>query len=182
MKPTTFKLHRPLLAALRELEQLEGKTNVTPLVDAAWDFSCSVLWKTAIFSHRERAEAKAHIRSFLLKGNHPAKAFVTFCQRILIARQLSPGCVIALPSIWLSKVNPSGFSSTKEGFEKIKVMRQSLPAFQINIKALAEAILEYVAEPTTKCFHHWMRYFKEQGEAELMSLFMTSAILQHHKS
>lgn len=143
-------------------------------VNIAWLFAYTVLWNHQNFSVNEQKEAKYFIREIITKANNPRKAFLNFCQRIILARQnirLLNTDYLALPSLWLDSENVEGYAATKEWLHAIKSLRYSLPAYQIEIKALAEAVLEFSEEPTTKNFSYWRAYFIEHNHPILLHLF-----------
>ncbi len=137
------------------------KHNLKSLLNTAWLFAHTVLWNNQVFSGIEISEAKAYIYDWLNTGKKATKSFVNFCQRIILTRQnvhaLNPD-FLSLPSLWLDKDNPDGYSATKEWLDEIKILRHSLPNYQIEIKALAEATLEFSEVPKENftrfaCYH-----------------------------
>ena len=85
-----------------------------------------------------------------------------------------------LPSVWFDRNNEFGFTGTKEWYAQIKNVRASLPAYKEEIKALAEAVLEYSEEPTLQNFAYWRSYFIEKGTPGLLNLFQIAAINQQY--
>lgn len=151
-----------------------GKDEVTGLVDTAWLFAYSTLWNNHEFSTLEKSEAKYYIKEWITGTKKPVKAFANFCQRIILARQNIKNMnadFLTLPSIWLDKENPEGYACTKDLLDQIKVVRHSLPSFQVEIKALAEAILEFAEQPTKENYLYWRNYFIEKDEAVLLNMY-----------
>jgi len=151
-----------------------SKDETQQLVDTAWDFAYSVLWNNHIFSGIEKNEAKYYIKEWITGTKKPLKAFTNFCQRIILARQNITSIntdLLSLPSLWLDKENPEGYAQTKELLDQVKIMRHSLPNFQVEIKALAEAVLEFSEEPTESNFKYWRNYFIEHDEPVLLNMF-----------
>ena len=151
-----------------------GKNNLKSLINTAWVFAHTVLWNNQVFSGIEISEAKAYIYDWLNTGKKTSKAFVNFCQRIILARQNVHALntdFLSLPSLWLDKDNPDGYSVTREWLDEIKLVRHSLPNFQIELKALAEAVLEFSEEPTKENFNYWRNYFIERDQPVLLNLF-----------
>ncbi len=165
----TFAKSLPTLSFIKG-----GKDNLKSLINSAWLFAHTVLWNNQVFSGIEISEAKAYIYDWLHSGKKSAKAFVNFCQRIILARQNIHALntdFLALPSLWLDKDNPDGYVVTKEWLDEVKLIRHSLPNYQIEIKALAEAILEFSEEPTKENFNYWRNYFIEREQPVLLNLF-----------
>jgi hypothetical protein len=144
------------------------------LVTTAWQFAHSLLWNHQSFSLTEQREAKYFIKQFLFAGGKPRKAFLNFCQRIILTRQNITSFntdYLALPSMWFDDENVEGFASSREWLQAVKTLRHSLPGYRIEIKALAEAVLEFSEEPTEKNFHYWRFYFIERNQPILLHLF-----------
>lgn len=150
-----------------------GNANET-LVDTAWLFAYTMLWNHQTFSGNEIKEAKYYIKEYITTAKNPRKAFLNFCQRIIIARQNAAVLntdYLALPSLWFDAENIEGFAATKEWLQAVKSIRYSLPTYQIELRALAEAVLEFSEEPTAKNFAYWRRYFIDQEKPILLHLF-----------
>ena len=151
------------------------------LMEAAWNFSYSALWNDTLFSTKEITAAKARILEYLLLARCPRKAFIAFCQRVLLARYAcitGKARMLSLPSEWLDRANAQGFVSTREWLQEIKAVRESLPGYKQEIKALAEAVLEFAEEPTIQNYQYWRSYFIEKGTPGLLNLFQVTAIQQ----
>ncbi|SRR5258706_11542702 len=129
MKQTnTLKSFTETLPALTFIKG--GKDNLKSLINTAWLFAHTVLWNNQVFSGIEISEAKAYIYDWLISGKKNTKAFVNFCQRIILARQNVHALntdFLSLPSLWLDKDNPDGYTVTKEWLDEIKTIRHSLP-------------------------------------------------------
>ena len=151
------------------------------LVDAAWNFAYTSLWNNTIFSTKEAEAAKEKIFEYFSLAKDTRKAFVSFCQRVLLARYYVnsvKGRYMPLPSVWFEKSNEYGFVSTRKWLQEVKDVRQSLPNYKQEVKALAEAVLEFSEEPTVKNYQYWRGYFIEQKTPGLLSLFQMTAIQQ----
>ena len=183
MRQRTMKMkgnNQPELKVIRGF--LDDKTEVAPLVNSAWNFAYSALWNAVQFSSKEVNAAKEKITEYFLLSNDPRKAFLSFCQRVLLARHYvnsAKGRYIPLPSLWFEKENEAGFTGTKEWYTEIRNIRSSLPNYKQEIKALAEAVLEYSEEPTVQNFHYWRNYFIDKETPGLLNLFQVNAINQH---
>jgi hypothetical protein len=151
-----------------------NQNEISKLVDTAWLFAYSTLWNNHEFSSLEKSEAKYYIKEWITGTKKPLKAFTNFCQRIILARQNIKSLntdFLTLPSLWLDKENPDGYACTKDLLDEIKVLRHSLPSFQIEIKALAEAVLEFSEDPTKENFVYWRNYFIEKDEPVLLNIY-----------
>ena len=155
----------------------DRKEKQNNLANAAWLFAYSALWNNVAFSKTEIADSKNFIKEWL-KARNPEKAFINFCQRIILARlnvESLNSDFLALPSLWFDPENPEGYAVIKEWLDEIRIIRRSLPGFKIAIKALAEAVLELSEEPTEENFKYWRSYFIEKQEPVLLNLFTVFA-------
>ncbi len=154
-------------------EEFISNPQINKLANTAWNFAYSTLWNCTQFSSKEINAAKEKITGYLLSGQNPEKTFLAFCQRVVLARQsVSKGAEkhIPLPSVWLDHCNESGFAGTKTSFDEIKNVRASLPAYKAELKALAEAALEFSEEPTTQNYQYWRQYFIDRQTPTLLNL------------
>jgi hypothetical protein len=153
---------------------LDKTKNEEQLVETAWLFAYTVLWNNQTFSKTEQREAKYFIKQLLFAGGKPRKAFLNFCQRIILTRQNIQSFntdYLALPSMWFDEENVEGFASSREWLQAVKILRHSLPGYQVEIKALSEAVLEFSEEPSAKNFQYWRSYFIERSQPILLHLF-----------
>ena len=182
MRTNTMKAETMSAPSLRVVKgYLNTNAEVKQLVDSAWNFAYNSLWSMNIFSGREIEAAKARIDEYLTLAKSPRKAFLSFCQRVLLARHYVnsvKGRYIPLPSIWFDRDNQSGFVGTKKWFQEIKAVRQSLPNYKHEIKALAEAVLEFSDEPSINNYQYWRQYFIDKETPGLLNLFQVTAIQQ----
>ena len=145
------------------------------VVNTAWIFAQSALWNCQQFSSKECEEAKAHIAGLLLRFRNPRKGFSVFCQRILLARlflEVHDGPQLpTLPSAFLDSEHEHGFAFTKDLYKDIRSIRERLPGYEREMRALAEAVLEFSENPSRKNFQYWKYYFIDRDKPELLNLF-----------
>lgn len=180
MQQHESKMGKPFRVALRAIRGFKkDHPELAALSNTAWTFAYSVLWNSTQFSSKEIQAAKEKITAYLRLATDPRKAFLIFCQRVLLARFLhypvADDCM-PLPSDWLDRTNKKGFAATKQWYNNIKMLRESLPQFQYELKALAEAVLEFGEEPTGKNFRYWKSYFTERQASGLLQLFQVYAV------
>jgi hypothetical protein len=182
MRSNTMKAETIFRPSLRVVKgYLNANAEVQQLVDSAWNFAYNALWGMTIFSSKEINAAKARIHEYLTLAKNPRKAFLSFCQRVLLARHYITqvkGRYIPLPSVWFDKDNQNGFIGTRSWFQEIKAIRESLPNYKQEIKALAEAVLEFSDEPSVNNYQYWRQYFIDKGTPGLLNLFQVTAIQQ----
>ncbi len=140
---------------------------------SAWIFAHTTLWNCTKFSTKEQVAAQDKIKEFLRREKQPRQAFLAFCERVLLAKlsvvKGSDG--LSLPSAWLDRGNAKGLAATRIAHQKVKTLRESLPLYKYEWKALAEAVLEFSEEPTASNFRYWADYFTEKQASGLLQLF-----------
>lgn len=157
------------------------QSGINHLVNTAWNFAYSALWNCTQFSTKEIEAAKEKIAEYLHLFKNPQKAFLIFCQRVVLARYYiskNAGYSIPLPSVWLDRNNEHGFADTKLWYDEIKTLREAMPGYKAEIKALAEAVLEFSEEPTTQNYQYWRQYFIDRQTPGLLNLFQVIAAQQ----
>ncbi len=172
---------RPVFTIIRGGKDLQ--TQIDKLVSNAWNFSFTALWNNASFSEKEIAAAQAVIREFISAYKKPEKGYKDFCQRVLLARNYISGHAgryIPLPSVWLNKENSTGFAGTKKWYKDILAVRSSLPDYKIELKALAEAVLEMQDESTSENYIYWRNYFLDKKAPGLLMLFQAIVANQQY--
>lgn len=145
------------------------------LVDAAWVLATTALWNTALFSATETATARAMITGLFVKAADPYKAYLAFGERVLLARQYLAGSrqrYVPLPTVWLHPDNGKGYPGTEVWHRKVLEVRAALPVYKIELRALAEGVLEMTEEPTVQNFLYWKSYFIEKRAPGLLQLFL----------
>jgi len=176
---------KPIPAQENPLKAIKGykdqSQKVNEIIDAAWNVAQTALWNTSTFSNKEVQEAKEWIGFYFLNSKDLYKAYSVFCQRVLLARQYisrSSNRYVPLPSIWLNPENETGFIGTRNWYEQVMTVRESLPNHKQELKAFGEAIWELSQEPTGVNFHYWRNYFVEAGTNGLLNLFLSTVANQ----
>jgi hypothetical protein len=144
------------------------------LAATAWQFAHCLLWNGLEFSVAEERRAQEQIHALLHAKGDARKAFVSFCQRVLLAQQYlsrSEDRFLPLPTQWLHPGNEQGFSGTHNRLRRIETARVSLPGHRQELKAMAEAVLEMHEEPSSANYQYWRSYFIQAGEPRLLELF-----------
>lgn len=151
------------------------------LTDAAWMLACTALWNTALFSATETEKARTLIKELFIKAEDPYKAYLAFGERVLLARHYLSGSrsrYIPLPTVWLDPLNEKGYRGTALWHQHILETRAALPVYKIELRALAEGVLEMTEEPTVQNFLYWKNYFIEKRAPGLLRLFLS--VLANH--
>lgn len=180
MRQATITHTKNYTLPLRAVKSVSADKNPVRLVNTAWNFACAALWNTIQFSSKEIENAKQQIAA-LLQSDNAEKAFIAFCERVLLARQYvakSPGRYIPLPSVWLDSNNKLGFAGTQRWHDNIKAIRESVPGYKTGIKALAEAMLELSKDPSAKNYKYWRSYFIDHNTPGLLQLLQSATVQQ----
>jgi hypothetical protein len=182
MEQQTVRKKRSYRTALRVIKgSIDQQNELVPLVNTAWNFAYSSLWNCTQFSQKEIETAKEKIFEFFILSKNPAKVFSIFCQRVLLARYYlskHAGRSVPLPSVWLDRNNEYGFAGTKAWYDEIRSIRESLPNYKNDLKAMAEAVLEFSEEPTIQNYRYWRTYFIDKQTPGLLNLFQITAAQQ----
>ena len=143
----------------------------------AWQIVYTALWNTKEFSGTEKEQAINLICLMLQKENNAKKAFNSFVQRVLLARQYintHPGTHPPIPTLWLCSDNKNGFAATQKWLAAVQNIRSSIPGYKQPLKAFAEAIHETATSNSSTDFHYWRSYFIQQDAQGLLNLFLST--------
>lgn len=161
------------------------KDNVDGMADTAWILAMISLWPTSTYSAIEIFETKKCIRRFLVSVIDPYIAYKEFCQRILLTRKYqldNPAQAISeIPTIWFHS-NKNGFLLSSVWFNSLQQIRSKLPLHKLEMKALAEAILEMAEENSPNNFHYWITWFKERNAPDELMLFSMFTAYNNYKT
>ncbi|MEP7107654.1 MAG: hypothetical protein ABI760_06715 [Ferruginibacter sp.] len=142
------------------------KEDIEAMVNTAWVLSIRCLWPSTRFSVKDCSDANKFIRGFIINETDPYKAYMEYCQRVLLAeRQLiyDPCYKInPVPVEWFNSSNRNGFIQSLEWFQKLKQIRIKRPLYKQAMKTFCEAILDIVEVPTIDNFNYWLTWFKEK--------------------
>ncbi len=144
------------------------------LISAAWTFSYTALWNCMAFSEEEIYTAKQCISELFAPLKNKEKAFIIFCERVLLARNYlsrDKERFIPLPSLWLCRDNKNGFAGTKKWHEQMVITRRSVPSYKCNEALLAKAALEFCNQPMRTVYDKWKNHFISKGDHRFLILF-----------
>lgn len=157
----------------------ETSDSTQNLIDIGWNFAYCCLWNATEFSSREIDAAKSKINQYLSLHKDPERGLISFCERILLARYYVAKKVWpqpSLPSLWLDRATQEGFSGTKKWYDEIKSIRLSLPKHKVELRAMAEAVIEFASDPTVQNYNYWRSYLIDRNAPSLLGLFQVTAI------
>lgn len=181
MELSTAKTKRTRHTGTGKTPKATNEDKYSKLAATAWGFAYSTLWGSYHFSTQETETAIGAIKAFIRLHPNAEKGFSVFCQRVALARtEFGKPLLVAmsLPSEWFDWRNDDGFVSTKPLFDRIEKTRASLPYHRQELKALAEAVLEFSQAPTKDNYRYWQEYFICHNQSVLLTLFRLAAV-QH---
>jgi hypothetical protein len=137
------------------------KENINAMVNAAWVLSITCLWPFTCFSEKEMEEGKKHIRRFMINEADPYKAYMEYCQRILLLtkQRIHGPCHVIPQDDFFHPLNKNGFTQTEGLFKQLQHDRTKFRLYRQELKALSEAILDIAEEPDLENFHYWVSWF-----------------------
>jgi hypothetical protein len=154
---------------------------LTALINTAWHTAYTTLWNCTQFSTAEIDNAKKAIGLFLQQYKTPEKGFIAFCQRVVLGKTQDIFlCPIDywLPAQWFNCNIANGFALTRVRYEEIEKKRASLPMYKQELKAFAEAVLEFSQEPTVRNYKFWRQYFIDRNKPDFLELFQKVCVQQ----
>jgi len=154
-----------------------NRTDIAKLVAAGWNLAYTALWNGEEFSKTEIEIAQISIKHYISNTAEPYKGYLMFCQRVLMARQYllnNPDKYVPVPTAWLCPCNFNGYVGTERWYTRLQEIRKSQPLFRHQYKALAEALLEMMEEPTSDNFHYWRGWFAERECHATMNVFLSA--------
>lgn len=151
-----------------------NQADVDQLTELSWQLLSTMLYFSFLFSQHEIMKTKILIKRFLLCADDTYQGYVEFSQRIMLAREKmmksKKPVLCSIPSIWMHPAFPDGFEATGRVYESLMSIRRSFPLCRIELRAVAEALLELSECPTHDNFRYWQRWFQERGMVQEMYL------------
>ncbi len=159
------------------------KSKKTPpietLTNAAWQFAYAALWQEEHFYPKEVERVKQEISTYFLSSTDLQKAFIAFCERIILANQYfvdETPKYLPHPSIWFNKHFQYGFPETLSWYNKLQQKRAEIPDYREYIYILAKSYWQYTNKPYGKAFIKCRKKLLQLKEYGLIRLFYTSII------
>jgi len=165
----------PLMPAAR----LRGRTEIIEYCRGAWSFAHTILWPEQQFDNVELERAKVCIQKYFDNATDQKKAFISFCQRVILAHRYitaQPGRFVPNPSIWFNVNYPQGFVGTNDWLSNIEKKREEIPGYLQHILTAAEQYVEYIEHPTVKSFNACRRKLLEQNAKSLLQFYYNSIL------
>jgi len=159
-----------------------GKAKSLPiekLANAAWQFAYAALWQEQHFYPKEEERVKQEITNYFHSSPDHQKAFVTFCERIILANRYLAGeqsRYLPHPSIWFNKHFQYGFPETLSQHSKLQQKREETPDYCEGISLLANSYWLYTNKPYGKAFIKCRKKLLHLKEYGLIQLFYNAII------
>ena len=150
----------------------ESLPKLSALAASAWTITHAFVFSRLQFTGMEKQKAIAEIYQYILEGSNPEKGYRTYLERIVLYTCYAEEPMSnLLPSLWLSPAAKTGFAKTASSIQQIEMMRESIPAYRVETKALAEALQEMSEHPSPQNFIYWKDYFTLIKQERLLELF-----------
>ncbi len=163
---------KTLLKAIKGYK--DSKEKITLLARNAWTITHAFVFGHLQFTTAEKKKAIHEIEQYIMEAENEENGLRIFLERIILFTQYKKTTGYnghLLPSVWLSAAAPDGFAQTGAPMKQILDMRKSIPAYRIEIKALAEALIEIAALPSKQNFVYWKDYFTQAKQERSLEMF-----------
>ena len=167
--------------ALKPLQNSKPKKAlpIEKLTNAAWQFAYAALWQEQHFYPKEVERVKLEITNYFLSGTDQQTAFITFCERIILANRYLAGeksRYLPHPSIWFNKHFQFGFPETLQSYNKLQQKRAESPDYCESVYILADSYWQYTNKPYGKAFLKCRKKLLHLKEYGLIQLFYNAII------
>lgn len=159
--------------------------NMYFLKDAAWHFAHAVLWGQHQFSEEEITAAKACILDYFRETTHTKKAFVAFCERVILTEKYlsaDKSRYVPNPSVWLNKNYQHGFAGTKSWYQGIEAKRVEVPGYLKHLTLAATYFLSYVRKPSAEILKSCRNKLLALNAKNVLQHFYNSIVHFNHFS
>lgn len=143
------------------------------LVNRACFFAIHILWPKELLDTGPVDVCKDFVRNyFQLQGNEK-KAFVSFWERMLLAREYYKQYPHLLPiaTSWLQADNDEGFAITLPWYHGVLFRRRHIPQFRRDLQRISSTYLTYSQKPTEKNEKSAIHALASIGSDDLHILF-----------
>ncbi|NLR58822.1 hypothetical protein HGH93_11965 [Chitinophaga polysaccharea] len=113
---------------------------------AAWQFARAVLWAEQPTSEPEEQRTVALIRQHLDYAVITESAFISFCERILLAREAQltgQSGYLSQPSVWLHPNHQEGYTGTRLAYDQMLLKRAAVPGYREEYAVLSKYYYRY---------------------------------------
>ena len=128
----------------------QRQMNVYYLSVVTWNFAHGILWSEQKFSDEEISAVNEHLIRYFREANHRKKAFISFCERIILTRNYlaSKGTDLPAPAVWLDPDYYQGFPETKGWYEAIEATRCNASGHLKHYTVMANHYYLYAMKPS----------------------------------
>lgn len=156
----------------------QRRMNVYYLSVVTWNFAHSILWSEQKFSDEEKRVVKEHLISYFRDAPHRKKAFLSFCERIILTRNYitSRGTTLPAPAVWLDPNYYQGFPETKGWYEAIEATRRNTPGHLKHYTVMANHYYLYSLKPSKSIIRQCRAKLMELNANSLVELFYNAIV------
>lgn len=150
------------------------KMNIYFLSEVAWNFAYALLWSDLKFSDEEIEEVKEQLISYFYNAPHRKRAFISFCERIILTRNYliaKKDAALPAPAIWLNPDFHQGFPETKSWYQAIEQTRKHTPGHLKHYTVMANHYYLYVLKPAPSIISQCRAKLLELKAKSLLELF-----------
>ena len=155
------------------------KSEIEQFTFAAWNFAHTVLWPEQQFCKEDKERALTFIHTYFVQAKDKRKAFIGFCERIVITNKFitgQPTRFVPNPSVWFNFNYEHGFAGTKSWFQQIQAKREDIPDYMKHLTVIAENYLEYIIKPSARVFNKCRKKLLELNARTVLQHFYNCII------
>ena len=148
-------MNTELIPSYLTVEQ-RGITRLKARCNGAWSIAYTALWPEQQFPDNELKRTKALIRAYFDNTHSKRKAFIAFCERIILMKNYlksKEGYQLPQPSVWFDPRYSQGFAASKKILDTVNIKRQEVPDYCRHYTIAATHYLQFVQKPCAKTFN-----------------------------
>jgi hypothetical protein len=145
------------------------------LIDVAWSFAHSMLYKERQLPEDEIQKAKCFLKELFCGRYNSRRFFYAFCERILLADGYYGSrdhVVVPPPSKWFTyDAAQEGFAETAKWYECLRRLRRKNYSYMHHLTIVAKHYYYYAFFPCGKIITNCKEELKKAGAIKLLSAF-----------
>lgn len=148
--------------------------NIYYLSKVAWNFAHAILWNEQKFADDEVKQIREHLLIYFREATHRKKAFVAFCERIILAekyqqdKEVKP---LPNPAIWFNPKYYSCFAETKSWYDGIQERRIEIMGYLKHYTVLALHYYLYSLHPSKSILSQCREKLLDMKAKSILELF-----------
>ena len=151
------------------------KENIPLMAETCWQLAAVTLWNEQEFSGKNRERCTATFHQELLQGYDPFKKYLQLIERIMLCRENKEYSEFEYnmpPAKWLISKAQGSFIWSNRILWHTNMLRRSVTLFQLERKALGEALFEMAETPTAANYQYWISWFRNKRAITELGLFV----------